>query len=164
MYNFFACFFYRFTLFSIFDWSICTLFSELHVANVSIRCITNIIMVFELMNSLFQAPFDKINIFFFPMFKRCRVFYLFFWFDVDDDDDGRWCEKPVRRFMFAPSNHNFKQQQKHMQSKRKYLKYVCTVQPNHTYIFARNHPPYSTPRLLKCTFYSKHALYDINWR
>lgn len=63
MYIFLRAFFYRFVLFSIFDWSICTLFSELHVANVSIRCITNIIMVFELMDSLFQAPIDKINIF-----------------------------------------------------------------------------------------------------
>lgn len=136
MYIFCVLFFYRFVLFSIFDWSICTLFSELHVANVSIRCITNI-MVFELMNSLFQAPIDKINIFF-PMFKWCRVFYLFFWYDVDDDDDGRWCEKPVRRFMFAPSNHNFKQQKKHMQSKRKYLKYVCSTTKSHIHFCAQS--------------------------
>lgn len=161
MYIFCVLFFYRFVLFSIFDWSICTLFFELHVTNVSIRCITNI-MVFELMNSLFQAPIDKINIFF-PMFKWCRVFYLFFgmmlmMMMMADDVKNRYgglCSPPQ---IITSSN------KKNTCNPRGNTWNMYVVQPNHTYIFARNHPPYSTTCLLKCTFYSKHALYDINWR
>lgn len=137
MYIFLRAFFYRFVLFSIFDWSICTLFSELHVANVSIRCITNIIMVFELMNSLFQAPIDKINIFF-PMFKWCRVFYLFFgmmlmMMMMADDVKNRYgglCSPPQ---IITSSN-----KKKHMQSKRKYLKYVCSTTKSHIHFCAQS--------------------------